>query len=248
MGNGNENRIKIAGFSTLDVDFLPPPSYKFNVGDKVAVGNCSNAVVTDIISDGLAYEIEMDVTSRKSDALRERRLFPYSRVRPLPTTEEKRFGNEEIKLAFMGTTVGDLISYFESAGIDFDPPYQRDYCWSQEDKDLLLDSMFNNLDIGKFVLKEFPTVNDNGFGFEIVDGKQRLSTLLDFYYGKVKLKGIGYNDLSKTDRKAFRDYPVQLAKVRNINEQQILKLFVRLNVGKVMDSAHLEKVKAMIND
>lgn len=55
--------------------------------------------------------------------------------------------------------------------------YQRDYVWSQEDKESLIDSIFNHIEIGKFVLvfKGY-----EGDMYEVLDGKQRLSALQEF--------------------------------------------------------------------
>ena len=54
---------------------------------------------------------------------------------------------------------------------------------------LLLDSIFKNIDIGKFVLIHLSDSEwvERGFGYEILDGKQRLSALIEFYENKRKL-------------------------------------------------------------
>lgn len=73
-----------------------------------------------------------------------------------------------------------------------DPDYQRDYVWADKDKEYLLDSIFSKLDIGKFVLVEqdskvwFETHNM----YEILDGKQRLSTLVAFYENRIPYHGV----------------------------------------------------------
>ena len=41
----------------------------------------------------------------------------------------------------------------EFGGIDFMPPYQREYVWTDSDKEQLLDSIFMGSDIGKFTVR-----------------------------------------------------------------------------------------------
>ena len=49
------------------------------------------------------------------------------------------------------------------------PDYQRGYVWEQEDKELLLDSIFKNIDIGKFVFIRLSDSEwmERNFGYEI---------------------------------------------------------------------------------
>jgi len=63
--------------------------------------------------------------------------------------------------------------------IDLDADYQREKIWSQEDQELLLDSIIKNIDIPKLYLAEV-TGSDN-FDYECIDGKQRMNTLLNFF-------------------------------------------------------------------
>lgn len=88
--------------------------------------------------------------------------------------------------------------------IDFDillsdgTPLQRPFCWNQFQKSELIKSVLKDIKI--------PPVyaicgGDNDRTYRIVDGKQRLSTLIDFYDGKfpITINGIDYfySDLDK---------------------------------------------------
>ena len=136
-------------------------------------------------------------------------------------------------------------------GIDFDPDYQRGYVWNDTDKELLLDSVFKNIDIGKFVLIHLSDEewHERGLGYEILDGKQRLSTLIEFYENKLTYKGKYYNDLSRKDKRAFTEHQVAVAEVREMDKQTVLKYFLMLNrTGKSMDESHLIEVEKMLNN
>lgn len=61
--------------------------------------------------------------------------------------------------------------------------YQRELCWTLEDKQNFIDSIYNELNCGNVVLK----VNDDeellevGAEYDVIEGKQRLTTLIAFF-------------------------------------------------------------------
>lgn len=63
--------------------------------------------------------------------------------------------------------------------------YQRSYVWSVERKSLLIESFIMNIPIPPIFLYEY----DYSY-YEILDGKQRISAIVDFYEGKYSLKGL----------------------------------------------------------
>ena len=84
--------------------------------------------------------------------------------------------------------------------------------------------------------------------YEILDGKQRLSTLIEFYENRIKYKGKFYNELSGNDRYVFKHHSISVAEVDATDKQTILKYFLMLNrTGKVMSSEHLATVESMLN-
>lgn len=58
---------------------------------------------------------------------------------------------------------------------------QRDFCWTKEQKNELIISLLKKIKIPVFT---FIIGGENDSILRVVDGKQRLSTLLDFYNGK----------------------------------------------------------------
>jgi uncharacterized protein with ParB-like and HNH nuclease domain len=66
------------------------------------------------------------------------------------------------------------------------PDYQRDLVWSLEDKVNLIDSIYNDIEIGRFafIKTDYSKNNfdfDKDFYWEILDGKQRISAIIDFF-------------------------------------------------------------------
>lgn len=61
--------------------------------------------------------------------------------------------------------------------IDPQPQYQRTPVWSDEKKQLLIDSILRNYDLPKFYLR---VSNNPSYDHEVVDGQQRLRAIWEF--------------------------------------------------------------------
>ncbi|TBW12672.1 DUF262 domain-containing protein [Azotobacter chroococcum subsp. isscasi] len=125
-----------------------------------------------------------------------------------------------------------------------DPEYQRRHRWSVERKSKLIESFLMNVPVPPVFLYERDLAR-----FEVMDGRQRLTALSDFYDNKFELKGLEYwADLDgrtySTLPKKVRDgidrryiSSIILLKETAANEQQaaLLKkiVFERLNSGGV---------------
>lgn len=127
-----------------------------------------------------------------------------------------------------------LLNYHYLFGVDFNPDYQRGSVWDEEDREKLLDSIFAGREIGRFVFKQLPFIraNDDGNYYEIVDGKQRMLTLLAFYENRFPYKGVFYNDLSVLDKNCFMDASIGVAELdQNTTRAEVLEVFLALNEG-----------------
>lgn len=103
-------------------------------------------------------------------------------------------------------TIELLITKFEKNDF-FIPPYQRDFVWQPKNKTLFLESVFLGLPIPFMFFADC----DNGKQ-EVIDGAQRMQTLVEFYNNKLqlsnlrkltKLNGFYFKDLSDTQQRKF---------------------------------------------
>ena len=88
--------------------------------------------------------------------------------------------------------------------------------------------------MGRFVFKQLPfnRTHDDGNYYEIVDGKQRMLTLLAFYENRFPYKGAFYNDLSALDKNWFMDASIGVAELdQNTTRAEVLEVFLALNEG-----------------
>lgn len=76
--------------------------------------------------------------------------------------------------------------------VDLDPPYQRERnVWKPAARSALIDSIINGFDVPKLYFETATTrkVGPTGLTYQyaVIDGKQRLETILAFRYGELPL-------------------------------------------------------------
>jgi len=237
-----------------EVIHLNEPTYKFKIGDKVSYGALKDCTVQEVLYDGKVYGLHCIATEENYGSPYDRevyRIAMWTSVRPLINGNTNLGKNQDVKINFSSSAVESLIHKYYAFGVDMNPDYQRDYVWELEDKQLLIDSIFNNIDIGKFAFIHLDDKKwaETGNGYEILDGKQRLSTIIDFYENRFSYKGVYYNDLSKRDKGIFLNHHIVQGEVREADRKAVLKYFLMLNrTGKAMDKSQLEKVEKMLDE
>lgn len=229
------------------------PTRRFSPGEEVRYGGHFKTVVQQALEDGLLYQVKV---FSKTGECSECKYVSWSRLFPVGYGTTSFTSNEDIRLSFMNSSVESLMSRHFLFGVDFAPDYQRGLVWSERERQELLDSVFMGADIGRFVfrVKDFSEVKSDVSGdflesefYEVVDGKQRLSTLLDFYLGRFSYHGVFFHELSARDRRRFEDASVSVAEVKNMSKRDTLRLFLMLNRGGVaIPEKHIEKVQDML--
>ena len=139
--------------------------------------------------------------------------------------------------------------------------YQRDYVWTLKEKQLLIESIYNNIDIGKIVLRcrSFKWVEDrvnagilkNTSFKDVVDGKQRILTMLSFIQNEFPdLDGNYFDELSVRSQRQFLHYRniVYVELPEDISDKDVLKTFLAINhAGVPQSEEHINFVKEIFN-
>jgi len=238
-----------------NLHLIPEPTYKFNVGDRVTIGNLKDVYISAIHNEHKTYEIDYtSIDNNYGRPITNEHQWMYVMwidVRKYNEETEVFTQNKDIKLSYSQTTINGLFTKAYSFGINFEPEYQREFVWNLEDKIALIDSIFNNVDIGKFtfIYYESEQWQETGFGYEILDGKQRLRAILDFYEDRFAYKGKSFSELSYRDKHQFKDYGVVEAEVHNLTREQILRYFIMLNTGgRIMAKEQIDKVRSILKN
>lgn len=145
--------------------------------------------------------------------------------------------------------------------IDFDPSYQRKgRRWSTSDKQYLVDSILNGFDVPKFYMADFvfgsSRLNESKKSYAVIDGKQRLEAIFDFFEDKfalsssfillanqkLDLRGKKYSELKRDFPEVaedFDNFSPDIVGVISDDIKHIEELFVRLNRSKPLSGAEL---------
>ncbi len=109
----------------------------------------------------------------------------------------------------------------------------------------LISSIFDRIDIGKFVFVKLPYKEDS-YSYQILDGKQRLNTIIEFYEDRFKYKGKLFSELSWIDQSNIKNHPISVAEIRDedATEEKVIEYFIRLNIsGTPVEKSFLENLK-----
>ncbi len=121
--------------------------------------------------------------------------------------------------------------------LNLDPPYQRKSVWTLKDREYFLDTIFRNYPCPAiFVHKE--TGEDGKTTYNVVDGKQRLDTIIMFQDNQISLSkdfgdsnynGKKFDELTTEQKRKFWDYVMVVDFVDTEASSVIKEVFDRLN-------------------
>lgn len=232
----------------------PMPTVKFEVGEEVCVGSLDKVTVLEIFDEGRILKAHVfslnGPNSQKPGQVHfdEDRIMPWHDLEKMSAASDDFSYTDNMHLNFQHRDIFGLLNTYYHFGINMNPDYQRDLVWTLDDKVSLIDSMFNHIDIGKFVLIPLPFKKDDN-GYEILDGKQRLSAIVDFYEGRFKYRGRTYHELSYKDRNFFTSRSISWAETqRELTDEMKYRYFLKLNTtGRPQDPKHIMHVRSLYN-
>ncbi len=124
-------------------------------------------------------------------------------------------------------------------GYYYIPPFQRSYVWTNSQASKLIESIFLGLPIPSIFLGQ----DAESKKYFVIDGQQRLISLLRFYQDDFKLSGIDsrwkgkkYSDLTDNEQFQLGDFSIHAIIVKEgneINDDSIYQIFERINTGGV---------------
>jgi hypothetical protein len=124
-----------------------------------------------------------------------------------------------------------------SKQLELSPPYQRRSVWSPKDRRYFLDTIFRNYPTPPIFMHR--TVDDTGFTmYHVVDGKQRLETILQFAkdkiaidpeFGDKNLDGRKFSALEVAQKRKFWDYTLVVEFIETVEGKSIDEVFNRIN-------------------
>ena len=240
----------------IQTERIPEPSYHHNIGDRVVYGAWNYTEIIDVLDGGRIYKCfsctmhnhyGTPVYGDKIHFEPWYRLGMYKENWPDSMVEDN-----DIFFNFSQRDLSGLLSLmFKSYGIDLNPVYQRGNVWTDAQKVALIDSVYKNIDIGKFTIikrkwGDNPNKPETPFMYEMLDGKQRLTALYEFYTSKLNYRSFYYYQMNPSDRNHFKYYSISYAETDPLTDEQKYRYFLKLNTtGTPVDKAHLRKVREL---
>lgn len=241
---------------TVETGCIGEPTIFYEVGQRVQFGHVEKAIITEVLDGGKILKLATNYLHNNYGTLvpMEGELYVFwNDVSPYKTQEEidetPSFHIPDAlveRVRFSQRDIAGLLSVVNHFGCDFDVDYQRGLVWTMEQKVALIESIFNHIPIGTFIFNRRPFKHLDK-GYEIIDGKQRLTTIVDFCDSRFTYKGILFRDMHPGDCSHFERYPVSYAEIEEADHAKKMHIFLKFNTcGKAQDPEHLEKVRKML--
>lgn len=165
-------------------------------------------------------------------------------------------------------TISVFYENYQLKKYNFNPEYQRDdNVWNDSQKSFLIDTIFKNFPMPPIFLDQKIETSTGKTSYDVIDGKQRLTTIISFIEGKVSLpdtfgndiygydvlngkdfaqiKSISQNDSTAAEFIAdFWSYKISIEYIERPDTKVVDNIFDRLNrEGSVLNAAELRKAK-----
>ena len=254
------------------VNVQPKPTRFFEVGEDAIVGHLKNVKIEKVLYGGMAYVYSSLWTDRENPEgyikYQSNWWFDVHKTDSRPEGVPRLMGQHRIFAASVAD-IESLLHHMNAGGLVVDPKYQRGYVWTEENKDALIESIFEHLDIGAFLLvrhhaylhegdntlvtyltldgQEISVPRCEDYTVAIVDGQQRLTTIVNFVQNRRPYKGIYFSQMHWRDQIEFMNKSVafRIINEEQTNEKEILRMFLQSNRGVPQSPEHIAKVQAM---
>lgn len=160
---------------------------------------------------------------------------------------------DNLTVTHITSSLESFLDNYAEGDYDFDPEYQRGLVWTKEQKQAFVKALM----IGKAEIQPVFIQNPKKREgrLEVLDGKQRLTTILEYVRGEFEVEGFYYKDLNNSDIQIFNYTPMVYTEIKYYDNkvgltmmpiEQKIELFLQVNgYGQHVSDEHLEKIKNM---
>lgn len=252
----NEIELKLNLPSEKDFEKLKEVVFELDIPDGYMVNNQRMFPLSLQVN----YQVDgnsLKVTYRRNShyASIDGTVFTFAgNVVPIQKRLQKEWSyNERFDSSVLTTSLKRVYQWYKYNQVDLNPVYQRDLVWTQGQKEHYLINLFESrASIEPTVVQYYEADTDNEI-YEVLDGKQRLSTLFDFIDNKISVNGLYFKDLHDADQKFLMNHDVKYRRIisekdsGDLDIKTKLQLFYEINLyGTKMSDEDLERVQALL--
>ncbi|MEU0796175.1 DUF262 domain-containing protein [Amycolatopsis sp. NPDC005961] len=133
-------------------------------------------------------------------------------------------------------TIADFLKWDDDKELVLNPKFQRGPVWAAPARSYLIDSILRGYPIPKLLLRTAVDRDSRRTIRDVVDGQQRLRTIIDFANNKLVLgtkageyRGKRYSDLEDEEKDGFLSYKLTCEQLINATDEDVLEVFLRIN-------------------
>ncbi|HUT25866.1 MAG TPA: DUF262 domain-containing protein [Sumerlaeia bacterium] len=135
----------------------------------------------------------------------------------------------------------DFLEWRENSTLDITPKFQRRGVWSTNARSFFIDTLLQLMPVPPIYLRITQGADSRSIKRQVIDGQQRIASVLDFIDGKYNLSNTlsapwarkSFRSLSAEEKQAILSYPFSTEVFQGISDLEVLQVFSRLNTYSV---------------
>lgn len=138
--------------------------------------------------------------------------------------------------------IQDLINLDKSGELDLKPWYQRRSVWTRPQKAYLINTLFEQKPIPTCYIRHYLDVEKEKSVKEVVDGQQRIRTILEYEKGEFAArhpdhtKRVKISELTAAQKSKFKMTAISIGYLISADDSDVIEIFGRLNsVAKTLN-------------
>jgi len=154
------------------------------------------------------------------------------------------------RVDYQPLVIQDLINLNKSGELDLNPWYQRRSVWTPPQKAYLINTLFEQKPIPSCYVRHYLDVAKEKSIKEVVDGQQRIRTILEFSEGAFATRHpahrnkVKISQLTAAQKSKFKMTPISIGYLINADDSDVIEIFGRLNsVAKTLNGQEKRNAK-----
>lgn len=133
--------------------------------------------------------------------------------------------------------ISEFYHWDKEGRLELAPPFQRNPVWSHRSKTYLIDTILQRFPVPEIFI-QVKTNTDGEIKYIVVDGQQRIRSILEFIDGEYQLldsetsyefSGKEFKELPDGIKTEFWEYPLVTRELKTSNDAEITSVFTRMN-------------------